>query len=138
MLFYQFLNIFFFVFHTLLILFNVLGWLFKKTRLLNLVTLLITGFSWFILGIWYKTGYCFLASWHWAIRKKLGYAITEHSYIKFLLHALTGFTLPDLVLKCIITTFFLVSLLLSIVLNSRDLISKRREKHRSASTPQRG
>ena len=54
---YQLLNIFFFVFHTLLMLFNCFGWAWKKTRPWNLVTLLLTAGSWFIVGIWYGWGY---------------------------------------------------------------------------------
>ena len=50
---YQFLNIFFFVFHTAITLFNITGWLFHPTRKWNIVTLLLTAFSWFFLGIWF-------------------------------------------------------------------------------------
>ncbi|MGZ8511472.1 MAG: DUF2784 family protein, partial [Chitinophagaceae bacterium] len=55
---YQFLNIFFFVFHTVFTLFNMVGWIFPRTRKLHLITLSITAFSWFVLGIWYGWGYC--------------------------------------------------------------------------------
>ena len=52
------IDLFFVVFHTSLTLFNALGWIGYKTRKLNLVTLLLTGGSWFILGIFYGIGYC--------------------------------------------------------------------------------
>ena len=57
---YTFLNIFFFVFHTVFTLFNMGGWAFPKTRKLHLITLSLTAFSWFILGIWYGWGFCFV------------------------------------------------------------------------------
>ena len=57
-MFLEFLNIFFFFFHTAIMLFNCFGWIWKKTRRLNLVTLLLTAGSWFILGIWFGWGYC--------------------------------------------------------------------------------
>jgi len=69
---YNFLDKFFFVFHSLLILFNLSGWMWKKTRRLNLVLLLLTGFSWTILGIWYGFGFCPSTEWHWQVRMKLG------------------------------------------------------------------
>jgi hypothetical protein len=50
---YKILDIGFICFHTLLILFNLLGWIWASTRRWNLYTLLATGFSWFVLGIWY-------------------------------------------------------------------------------------
>jgi hypothetical protein len=46
-------DIFFIVFHTFLIFFNLFGWIFKPLRKANLVVLILTGASWFILGIFY-------------------------------------------------------------------------------------
>ena len=85
---YQFLDIFFFVFHTCLILFNLFGWIWKATRKWNLLTLSATAFSWIILGIWYGFGYCPCTHWHWLVRRELGYSDMPNSYIKFLLDEL--------------------------------------------------
>src|SRR6185369_15313615 len=90
---YQFLNIFFFVFHTLFTLFNIIGWIFPRTRKLNLITLCLTAFSWFVLGIWYGWGYCLCTDWHWQVRQRLGYIDTDHSYTHLLLHQMTGLDL---------------------------------------------
>lgn len=87
---YEFLDIFFFVFHTCLILFNLFGWIWKATRTLNLITLSATAFSWVVLGIWYGFGYCPCTDWHWMVRRELGYADMPNSYIKFLIDELTG------------------------------------------------
>lgn len=87
---YQLLDIFFFVFHSLLILFNLFGWIWKPTRKLNLVTLSSTAFSWIILGIWYGFGYCPCTHWHWLVRRELGYNAMPNSYIKFLVDELVG------------------------------------------------
>lgn len=123
---YQFLNIFFFVFHTILMLFNSLGWGWKKTRRWNLVTLLLTAGSWFIVGIWYGWGYCFCTDWHWQVREKLGLNDQSNSYVHFLLLKLTGINFQkDLVDKVTLIVFF-VSLALSIWLNIRD-----RQKHKN-------
>ncbi len=86
----ELLNIGFIIFHTVLILFNLFGWIWEKTRRLNLITLLLTAFSWFILGIWYGFGYCPCTDWHWQVRSALGYTDMPQSYIKFLIDLWTG------------------------------------------------
>ena len=123
---YQFLNIFFFVFHTGFTLFNVVGWIFQKTRKLHLITLLLTAFSWFVLGIWYGFGYCFCTDWHWDVRGKLGYEDRSGSYIHFLLLKLTGANLSSQLVENITLIVFLMSFALSIWLNIRDHYQKKR------------
>lgn len=95
--FLQFLNYFFFAFHTTLILFNLFGWFFPKTKKLHLISLLITLFSWGILGIWKGFGYCFLTDWHYRVLRKLGEKDLPNSYISFLTEKLTGW-LPNVTL----------------------------------------
>jgi hypothetical protein len=117
---YQFLNYFFFAFHTLFTLFNITGWIFRTTRKWNLVTLLLTAFSWFILGIWYGWGYCLCTDWHWKVREHLGYHDQSDSYIHFLLLQLTGINFdPDLVETATLVVF-IVSFVMSGWLNVRD------------------
>ena len=117
---YYFLNYFFFVFHTLLILFNTFGWIFKKTRKWNLVTLLLTAFSWFVLGIWYGWGYCFCTDWHWMVRRHLGYADMSNSYNQFLLFKLTGVYFSEQLTDTVTAIVFFPSLLFSLWLNIRN------------------
>jgi hypothetical protein len=120
MLLYHFLNYFFFVFHTALILFNTLGWIFPVTRKWNLLTLLSTAFSWFILGAWYGWGFCFCTEWHWQVRERLGYTDMSNSYNHFLFLKLTGIDLDETVVDAITVVVFFISLALSIVLNLGD------------------
>lgn len=87
-----FLDIFFVVFHSTLIVFNLFGWIWKRTRRLNLITLLLTGASWFILGIFYGIGFCPLTDWHWQVLEKLGRTGLPDSYIAYLIQRLTGLT----------------------------------------------
>jgi hypothetical protein len=117
---YQFLNYFFFFFHTVFTLFNLLGWMFRKTRKWNLVTLLLTAFSWFILGIWYGWGYCLCTDWHWQVREHMGYHDQRRSYIQFLLLKLTGRDFNEQLIENITLIAFLASLIMSIWLNIRD------------------
>lgn len=125
---YEFLNIFFFIFHTLIVLFNIMGWIFKATRKWNLILLLLTGCSWFILGIWYGWGYCVCTDWHWDVRRKLGYIEESDNYIHFLFLKLTGINLPDKLVENGVMIFFVLSLAMSISLNLRDYIQRRKEK----------
>jgi Protein of Unknown function (DUF2784) len=123
---YQFLNIFFFVFHTLFTLFNMVGWIFPKTRKLHLFTLLLTALSWFVLGIWYGWGYCVCTDWHWDVRDKLGFEDRSNSYIHFLILKLTGANLNHKLVEYSTLVVFLVSVVLSVWLNARDRLRKRR------------
>ena len=98
----HFLNIFFFVFHTSLILFNLFGWLFRKTRKLHFYSLLLMLFSWIILGFWKGFGYCFLTDWHYSIMRELGERDLPSSYISLLVQKLSGW-LPDKLLVDLVT-----------------------------------
>ena len=122
------IDIFFFAFHSALILFNVFGWLVPRLRLLNLITLSLTAFSWFIVGIWYGWGYCFYTDWHWEIRELLGYNDMSNSYIHFLILKLTGI---DIDLKLVDTgtaVIFFSSLFISIYLNVKNWKCRQRGK----------
>jgi len=118
---YQFLNLFFFFFHTALVLFNSLGWIYRSTRKWNLITLLLTAFSWFVLGIWYGWGYCPFTDWHWQVRRHLGFYDQTNSYIHFLILKISGFNLPMQAVETGTVLVFVISLFLSIALNIRDL-----------------
>ena len=128
MLIYHLLDYFFLIFHTSLVIFNITGWIFKKTRKLNLITLSLTAFSWYILGIFYGFGYCVCTDWHFTVREKLGYIDPSMSYIHFLLLQLTGISFNEkLVIICTVAVFF-ISLAASITLNSVDFYAHIREK----------
>lgn len=111
------LNYFLFVFHTVLIVFNVFGWIFVKTRKLHFYVLLVTLFSWFVLGIWHGFGYCFLTDWHYEVLRKLGETGMPNSYIAFLIEKFSGWH-PNAELVNILTLVItLMALLASIWVN---------------------
>ena len=110
---FEILNIFFIVFHTAWILFNCIGWLYRPWLRWNLLTLLITAFSWFALGAFYGWGFCLCTDWHWQVRQKLGYSIETDSYIQFLIRILTGMK-PEVKLVDTLTAgIFVLSLVIS-------------------------
>jgi hypothetical protein len=125
---FRFLDIFFTVFHTFLILFNLAGWIWRKTRRLNLITLLLTGFSWALLGLLMHTlGYCPLTDWHFTILSRLGEANLPSSYIKYLIFRLTGTDISSEIIDRITLASFIISLIISVLLNARDYIRKHKE-----------
>jgi len=125
---YAFLNIFFFMFHTCVILFIVFGWMWKKTRLANLILIVLTAFSWFFLGIWYGFGYCPCTDWHWQVRMKLGLYDTSTSYLEFLVEKLTGLDVSRALVDIFAVAFLVAAFCLSVVLNIRDLRKKKIKK----------
>lgn len=123
---YAFLNIFFFVFHSSLIIFNLFGWIWKKTRFANLIVILLTVFSWIILGIWYGFGYCPCTDWHWQVRERLGYLDMPSSYTKFLIDSLTGLDVKEAVVDTLAVTLLALALVASVFTNVRDWKRKRK------------
>ena len=122
---YAFLNIFFFVFHTCVILFNILGWAWKKTRLAHLILIALTAFSWFFLGIWYGFGFCPCTDWHWQVRMKMGIYDSSTSYLEFLVEKVTGLDVSRALVDVFAVVFLVAALCLSVVLNIRDFRKNR-------------
>jgi hypothetical protein len=85
-----FLDIFFTLAHIILTLFNLTGWIWKRTRKAHLITLGLTLASWFVFGIWYGWGYCFLTDWHWDVKEKLGERNLPSSFIKYYADKISG------------------------------------------------
>jgi len=120
----QIIDIFFFVFHTFLILFNIFGWIVPRWRFINLITLSLTAFSWFILGIWYGWGYCFCVAWHWQVRDLLGYQNLSNSYIHFLTLKLGGIDIPANLVDTWTVIIFLSVFTISTYLNATKWVRK--------------
>jgi hypothetical protein len=116
----------FFLFHTVLVLFNLLGWAWKRTRRWNLATLLATAASWFIMGIWYEPGYCVCTDLHWRVRAALGYANDSPTYIHLLIRTLTGASMPVREVELITVGGFAFSLGMSLALNFGDFRRQRK------------
>ena len=113
----KFLDYFFLVFHFILILFNLFGWIWKSTRRLNLVTLSLTAGSWFILGIFYGFGYCPFTDWHFKVLQKLGHHNLPNSYIKYITDRLTGLDFNAELVDTVTLVLFLLALAMSIFVN---------------------
>jgi hypothetical protein len=122
----QSIDYFFFLFHSALILFNVFGWIIPKWRFANLISLSVTAFSWFVLGIWYGMGYCPFTDWHWKVRQLLGYDDESNSYIHFLILKIFGVNLPENWVDSATLMVFLLAFCISIILNQNKHLLKRK------------
>ncbi|MDA2928276.1 DUF2784 domain-containing protein [Acidobacteria bacterium AH-259-G07] len=126
---YVFLDIFFLIFHSSLIVFNLIGWVWKQTRKAHLLVLSLTMCSWFGLGgIWYGFGYCPCTDWHWQVKRKLGESELPTSYVKYYVDKLTDLDWNPVILDTSVAVLGLAAFGVSIVLNWRDWRRARVEK----------
>jgi hypothetical protein len=87
----------FFVLHAALIVFSIVGWAFKRTRVLHLVAFGATAFSWFVIGPLYcnKLGWCICTHYHLEVRSALqsagipGYE-SDYNYVQMLVKKTLG------------------------------------------------
>jgi len=125
-MFYRIVDIFFVLFHTSLTLFNIFGWIWKKTRMANLITLALTGASWLFLGLLVgMLGYCPLTDWHFNILYRLGETDLPTSYIKYLIDRFTGLDVNAILVDKVTLYTFVAALAISLFLNLRDWRRRR-------------
>lgn len=124
----HFLNWFFLIFHSVLVLFNMFAWIFKKTRIYHFYLVIITWFSWLGLGFFYGFAYCFLTDWHWNIRQSLGYKDISYSYIHFLILELTGINFNARIVDMVVHNGFLLISLISVFLSIKEYYKKKKIK----------
>lgn len=80
----HFLDGFFTLLHLVIIGFNLLGWIWKFTRKLHFYLVLLTAFSWLVMGYWFGLGYCPVTDWQWQVKNKLGEHNLPNSFIKYI------------------------------------------------------
>lgn len=117
-------DLFFVVFHTAFVLFSITGFLVPRLRTANLVALLLTAFSWFVLGVRYGMGFCPLTEWHWQLLRALGEPPLQRSYIQYLFQRLLGLSIDAGSVDIIVGLSFGLSLILSVTLNLRDYLRR--------------
>ena len=114
-----FLDILFASGHGLFALFNLSGWIWKKTRRIHLVTVTGTMLSWFGLGMVYGWGYCPCTDWHWQIKYRLGQTDLPASYVTYYLNLLTGMDWDPALVDTLVLVFGLAAFGLSCLVNFR-------------------
>lgn len=112
-----FLDILFTLLHLLIIGFNLFGWIFPATRKLHFIFILVTAFSWFILGIWFGMGYCPITDWQWQIKESLGERNLPGSFITYFANKVTGRDFSDALVNQVTLICFIAAALLSVYVN---------------------
>ena len=124
---YTAIDYFFVGFHGSLTLFNLTGWVWKKTRRIHLITIGLTILSWFGLGIFYGWGYCPCTEWHWQVKYKLGETDLPYSYIKYYMDKLIGFTWDPFWVDASVVFLGILAFALSCWLNWQDRMGSNLE-----------
>lgn len=106
--------------HLLVIGFNLLGWIWQKTRPWHLWCVGLTAVSWFGLGIWYGFGYCFITDWQWEVKEQLGQQDLPSSFVEHFLNGVLGFSFSATFINWLTGGSFAIAALLSIILYIRD------------------
>lgn len=103
--------------HIAFTLFNLVGWIWPKTRKLHLITICATAASWFIAGIWYGWGYCFLTDWQWQVKERLGERNLPSSFIKYFADKVSGADIDASLISMVTLICFLAAVILTIYVN---------------------
>lgn len=117
---YSFLDLAFLVGHSVLIVFNLFGWAWPKTRRLHLLSILLTAASWVALAPWFGLGYCPCTDWHWQIKETLGQTDLPNNYLTYLFYAWFGLEIADADAERLAYLCLAPALVASIYLNLRD------------------
>lgn len=79
-----FLDYFYTLLHTVIVLFILFGWISRRTRKAHFILLALTVISWLIIGWILGTfGYCFITDWHWDVKRELGERNLPSSFIQY-------------------------------------------------------
>ncbi len=113
----QFLDVFYTIVHLAITGFNLLGWIWPKTRKVHLITALITAACWGLLGIWYGFGYCPVTDWQWDVKTKLGETDLPDSFIKYFADKLTGRDFDPVLVNQLTLWLFVAAIAVSVYLN---------------------
>ena len=111
--------------HFVIIGFNLLGWIWKRTRRLQLIVVCATAACWFVLGIWFGIGYCPITDWDWQIKQKLGEHNLPDSFIKYYADMIVGHSVNASLIDTLTAAGFFMAALLAVYFN---FIQKRMAK----------
>ncbi len=116
-----FLDHFFTVFHSLLVLFVLTGWIPKKTRKAHLILLGLILFAWIVIGL-YKgvLGYCPLTDWHWDIKRALGERNIPSSFTEYMAEKISGVDLSRKLVDAFTLGGLVLSILMAIIMFFKD------------------
>jgi hypothetical protein len=111
------LDVFLTILHLVIILFNLFGWIYRSTRRLHLISIILTAASWFILGIWFGMGYCPITDWQWNVKEKLGEHNLPSNFIEYFAEKISGEELSSQLVDTAIAVCFILAAILSVYVN---------------------
>lgn len=120
------LDLLFIVLHSVVILFNMLGWVARRTRRANLLLLLATGLSWTVLGLFHGIGYCPLTDWHYQVLSAQGATQLPPSYMVYMTERWLGWQPEARLADAVTVAGYLLALSASAYLNWRDARAEMR------------
>ena len=115
--------------HLSIIMFNLFGWIPKRTRKAHIVSVALTTASWFILGIWYGVGYCPFTDWQWKVKEQLGEKNLPGNFVEYFLEKLTGYNFSPTFINTLIAVCFFAAVILSLFVNFVVSGIKRKRMH---------
>lgn len=113
----QLLDVLLTILHLVIILFNLFGWMFRSTRKLHFISILLTAASWFILGIWFGMGYCPITDWQWKVKEKLGEHNLPSNFIEYFAEKISGTDISSQLIDLVIAVCFAFAAILSVYVN---------------------
>jgi len=116
---------FFWLFHTVLIFFNLFGWMSPRLRKWNLICLAATLFSWLAMGLFYGIGYCICTDWHFQIRRELGISDRADTYLQLLVRKISGWDPPLNLVNNVAAVCMVLAVTASVTLNILDWRRRR-------------
>lgn len=130
----QFLDVLLTIVHISIIVFNLFGWIPKRTRKAHLVSVSLTAASWFVLGIWYGTGYCPFTEWQWKVKTQLGEKDLPSNFVEYYLEKITGRNFSPAFVNTLIAVCFCLAVVLTIYVNFiLPKLKKRRYRGKQSS-----
>jgi hypothetical protein len=118
--------------HLVIIGFNLLGWIWPRTRRAHLICITATAASWFLLGTWFGMGYCPVTDWQWRVKEQLGEHNLPASFIKYYADKLSGEDISSGMIDWVTGISFGVAAILSIYVNffkrRRNSVGENRSK----------
>lgn len=113
-------DFFFLVFHMVLVILNLFGWIWKPTRKACLIVQALTAASWFGLGLIYGIGFCPFTEWHWRVLERLGERPQETSYLQYLVRRVFDWHVPAALVNEVTVVLFFIAVIASVIVNIRD------------------
>ena len=115
------------ILHLIIILFNLFGWIVRRTRRLHFWFAMVTLGCWTILGIWFGIGYCPVTDWQWNVKEQLGEQNLPGSFIKYVIDRVFNSDLNADLIDVLTLVCFLLAIIASIKVNFFNPMRSKRQ-----------